>query len=159
MRVGVRIAVDVGTVRIGVARCDPHGVLASPVETVPRGDGDVDRILALVTELEAIEVLVGLPIALSGRETASTGDARSVASALASRASVPVRFIDERLTTVSAQSQLHASGRRTRDGRRIIDQVAAVIMLEHALETERRTGRPAGTPVTDAPHGHEDADA
>jgi len=147
MRTGVRVAVDVGTVRIGVARSDPHGILASPVETIPRGDGDVERVLAILAELDAIELFVGLPIALSGRETASTGDARAVAERLAEAASVPVRLIDERLTTVSAQAQLHASGRGTREGRRVIDQVAAVIMLEHALETERRTGRPAGIPV------------
>lgn len=143
----MRIAVDVGTVRIGVARCDPDGILASPVETVRRGEGDLERLVAIVREHEAIEVLVGLPVALSGRETASTEDARGLAEALAARAEAPVRLVDERLTTVSAQGQLHASGRSTRSGRRVVDQVAAVIMLEHALETERRTGRPAGTPV------------
>jgi putative Holliday junction resolvase len=150
-RTGVRLAVDVGTVRVGVARCDPHGILASPVETVPRGDGDLDRLLALVADHNTIEVLVGLPVAMSGRETASTADARAVAQALANRLAAigdtPVRMVDERLTTVSAQGQLHASGRGTREGRRVIDQVAAVIMLEHALETERRTSRPAGVLV------------
>lgn len=150
-RPGVRIAVDVGTVRVGVARCDPHGILASPVETVARGDGDLARVLQLVSEHAAIEVLVGLPVAMSGRETASTADARAFAQALGDALSgadgIPVRMVDERLTTVSAQGQLHASGRGTREGRRVIDQVAAVIMLEHALETERRTSRPAGALV------------
>ena len=126
MRRGVRIAIDVGTVRIGVARSDPHGILA------------------IVAEHEAIEVLIGLPVALSGRDTASTADARGMAEAVAERSGVPVRLVDERLTTVTAQGQLHASGRTTRGSRGMIDQVAAVIMLEHALETERRTGRPAG---------------
>lgn len=150
-RRGVRLAIDVGTVRIGVARCDRDGILASPVETVPRGDGDLARLLELVAEHEPIEVLIGLPVAMSGRETASTADARALAhdlaDALPDSPGIPVRHIDERLTTVSAQGQLHASGRDSRSSRRVIDQVAAVIMLEHALETERRTGRPAGTPV------------
>ena len=150
-RRGVRLAIDVGTVRIGVARCDRDGILASPVETVARGDGDLARLLAIVAEHEPIAVLVGLPVAMSGRETASTADARSVAQALADALAgdpgIPVRHVDERLTTVSALGQLHASGRDSRGSRRVIDQVAAVIMLEHALDTERRTGRPAGTPV------------
>mgnify|MGYP003522510729 FL=1 len=150
-RVGVRLAVDVGTVRVGVARSDPHGILASPVETVPRGAGDLQRLLTLIDENNAIEVFVGLPVAMSGRETASTADARAVAQDLANNLAavgeIRVRMIDERMTTVSAQGQLHASGRGTREGRSVIDQVAAVIMLEHALETERRTSRPAGALV------------
>ena len=150
-RVGVRLAVDVGTVRVGVARSDPHGILASPVETVPRGAGDLQRLLTLIDENNAIEVFVGLPVAMSGRETASTADARAVAQDLANNLAaigeIRVRMIDERMTTVSAQGQLHASGRGTREGRSVIDQGAAVSMLEHALETERRTSRPAGALV------------
>lgn len=147
-RRGVRLAIDVGTVRIGVARSDPDGILASPVETVARGEGDLDRLLALIEEHEAIEVLVGLPVALSGRKTASTRDAQQVAAALAARAAVPIRQVDERLTTVTADRHLRAAGRTARTGRRVVDQVAAAIILEHALETERRTGRPAGNTVS-----------
>jgi len=146
MRRGVRLGVDVGTARVGVARSDRDGILATPVETVQRR-GDVEpvlaRIAALAAELEAIELVVGLPIAMSGRDTASTADARAVAARLA-EGPVPVRLVDERLTTVSAQSALHASGRDTRGSRGVIDQVAAVILLQHALDAERARGAAPG---------------
>ncbi len=147
MRPGVRLGVDVGTARIGVARSDPHGMLATPVETVPRGEGDVARILAIAAELEAMEFVVGLPLALSGRETASTGDARGFAGRLAAAASVPVRLVDERLSTVSANSALRASGRTARNSRSVVDQVAAVIILQHALDFERSAQNPPGAVV------------
>ena len=103
MRTGVRVGVDVGTVRIGVARSDFHGLLATPVETVPRVAGeatpDLDRISAIVAELDAVEVIVGLPLALSGRHTASTDDAVAFAGTLAGLIPVPVRLVDERLST------------------------------------------------------------
>ena len=138
--------------RIGVARSDPHGVLATPVETVPRGAGDIDRIRDLVLEFEAMEVIVGLPLALSGRETASTGDARSFASALASRIDVPVRVVDERLSSVSANSALRASGRTAKNSRSVVDQVAAVIILQHALDFERSASLAPGA-VVDSQEG------
>ncbi len=147
MRPGVRLGVDVGTARIGVARSDPHGMLATPVETVPRGDGDVARILEIARDVDAIELLVGLPLALSGRETASTGDARGFAERLAAAASVPVRLVDERLSTVSANSALRASGRTARNSRSVVDQVAAVIILQHALDFERSAQNPPGAVV------------
>ncbi len=143
---------DVGTVRIGVARSDPHGMLATPVETVTRGAGDIDRIRALALEIEAIEVIVGLPLALSGRETASTADARSFASALASRIDVPVRVVDERLSSVSANSALRASGRTAKNSRSVVDQVAAVIILQHALDFERSASLAPGA-VVDSQEG------
>ena len=136
MRSGVRLGIDVGTVRIGVARSDLHGMLATPVETVSRGKGDVDRVLAVAAELEAIEIVVGLPLALSGRETVSTDDARAFAQRLAS-AGVAVRLVDERLSTVSANAALRTSGRSQKQGRAVVDQVAAVIILQHALDHER----------------------
>lgn len=136
MRTGVRLGVDVGTVRIGVARSDLHGMLATPVETVARGDGDALRVLELASELEAIEVVVGLPLALSGRETASTDDARAFATRIAA-AGVPVRLVDERLSTVSANAAIRSSGRSQKQARPVIDQVAAVIILQHALDHER----------------------
>ena len=126
MRRGIRIGVDVGTVRIGVARSDPHGVLASPLETVARGTGDLDRIVELVREHEAIDVYVGRPTALSGRVTASTEDAIAFAGALAARLPGLVRLVDERLTTVAAHGQLRASGRDSRSGRAVVDQVASL---------------------------------
>lgn len=112
-------------------------MLATPVETVPRGVGDVQRIAALVDEYEAFELIVGLPIALSGRETASTDDAREFAMELARRVPVSVRLVDERLSSVSANSALRASGRNAKNSRSVVDQVAAVIILQHALDYER----------------------
>ena len=150
MRQGVRLGVDVGKVRVGLARSDRDGYLATPVETVQRRGDDLEpvlaRIAAVAAELEAIELVVGLPLALSGRDTASTGDARMVADRLA-EGPLPVRLIDERLTTVSAQAALRASGRNTRGSRSVIDQVAAVILLQHALDAERASGSAAGALV------------
>jgi len=144
VRHGVRIGVDVGTVRIGVARSDPHGLLATPVETVPRGAGDLERILAIAAEFDAMEFLVGHPLSLAGTPTASTNDATGFASRLAGLSEIPVRLVDERLTTVSAQAALRASGRTSRQSRTVIDQVAAVIIVQHALDFERTAGTPPG---------------
>jgi putative Holliday junction resolvase len=112
-------------------------MLATPVETVQRGPGDVDRLLAIAVELGAVEFVVGLPLALSGRETASTDDARLFASALARVSALPVRLVDERLSTVSANAAIRSSGRSQKQARAVIDQVAAVIILQHALDHER----------------------
>lgn len=146
MRSGVRVGVDVGKVRIGVARSDFHGVLATPVETVTRGDLDLRRIDEIAREMDAIEIVVGLPIALSGRETASTEDARGFATRLA-RLGTPVRLVDERLSTVSAHAALRGSGRNAKDSRAVVDQVAAVIILQHALDFERAADSPPGALV------------
>ncbi len=147
MRPGVRLGVDVGKARIGVARSDPHAVLATPVETVVRGTGDLERIAGLGIETQAMEIVVGLPIALSGADTASTRDAREFAAALAQRVAVPVRLVDERLSTVSASSALRASGRNAKNSRSVVDQVAAVIILQHALDFERSADTPPGAVV------------
>jgi len=149
VRTGVRLGVDVGRARIGVARSDAHGLLALPVETVRRGDGDVAAILTHAAELEAVEIVVGLPLSLRGVDTASTGDARAFAARLAdaSAPGVAVRLVDERLSTVSAQQALRGAGRTTRGSRGIVDQVAAVIILQHALDAERAGGSPPGTAV------------
>jgi putative Holliday junction resolvase len=148
MRSGVRLGIDVGTVRIGVARSDFHGILATPVETIPRGPDDIDRIRALSAELDAFEVIVGLPLALSGRQTASTDDAIAFADQLARALTIEVRLVDERLSTVSAQAALRTSGRSTRKARPVIDQVAAVIILQHALDLERSRDTSPGVVVT-----------
>ncbi|TDE59292.1 Holliday junction resolvase RuvX [Nonomuraea mesophila] len=152
MRFGARIGVDVGSVRVGVARSDPSGMLATPVETVRRGKGTLDRIAAIVAEHEAIEVVVGLPTSLSGREGQAATLAREFASALAARvAPTPVRLFDERLTTVTAQQGLRASGVRAKKQRGVVDQAAAVILLQDALDSERATERPPGRPVEPPP--------
>ena len=149
-RRGTRLGVDVGTARVGVARCDLDGLLATPVETVARADGDpVARVLALAVEYDVIEIVVGLPVALSGRETASTADAREFADEVARRAvGTPVRLVDERLSTVTAHAALRQSGRSQRRSRNIVDQVAAVVLLQQALDVEKQTGRPPGSPVS-----------
>ena len=144
MRSGVRVGVDVGTVRIGVARSDFHGMLATPVETVARGTGDVERILAIAEELGAMELIVGHPLSLAGTPTASTEDAVSFARALAAKSQLAVRLVDERLSTVSAQAALRESGRSSKRSRPVIDQVAAVIIVQHALDSERTAGTPPG---------------
>lgn len=139
---GVWFGVDVGSVRVGVARSDPDGILASPVATLardPRTNRDVDELAALIREAEAIGVVVGLPTTLKNRESASAEFARSYAQLLETRISpVRVQLLDERLTTVSAQRKLHRSGvRGSKAIRAIIDQAAAVELLQHWLDTRR----------------------
>ncbi|MGO2659768.1 Holliday junction resolvase RuvX [Mycetocola reblochoni] len=150
MRTGIRLGIDVGTARVGVASSDLHGILATPVETVPRdhdGSDDVARIAAIVAERAALEVVVGEPMALSGRRTASTEDAIGFASRLAAALPVPVRLVDERMSTVSAHQALRSAGRKQKGTRPIIDQAAAVVILQHALDSERGSGRPPGRAV------------
>jgi putative Holliday junction resolvase len=148
----VRIAIDVGLARIGVAGCDPAGLLASPLATVPRGRGDIAELARVAGEREAVEIVVGLPMALSGREGKSAADARNFAAALAGRiAPTPVRLVDERFTTVLAHDALRQGGRDSRARRTVVDKAAAALLLQGALDTERSTGRPAGELVTPAP--------
>jgi putative holliday junction resolvase len=149
-RRGVRLGIDVGKARVGVARCDPDGMLATPVETVPRGDASIARILALADEYDAFELVVGLPVNMSGDDTPSTRDAREFAAALASSSARPVRLVDERLSTVSAHAALRGSGRSQRSSRSIVDQVAAVILLQQALDVEKSSGKAPGSPVEPA---------
>jgi putative holliday junction resolvase len=145
LRVGVRLAVDVGSARIGVATSDPGGLLASPLTTVPRGQGDLDSLVGLAIGHEVIEVIVGLPTGLSGREGAAAAGARQFAGTLAARlAPIPVRLVDERFTTVIAHDALRRGGRDSRDRRSVVDQTAAALLLQGALDRERLTGRPAG---------------
>jgi putative holliday junction resolvase len=144
MRRGVRLGVDPGQVRIGLAASDPDGILAVPVETVRRGEGDLARIAGCAVERAAIEIVVGLPRSLSGAEGASAGAARAFAQQLADAVSIDVRLVDERLSTVTAARSLQASGRDTRASRPVIDQAAAVVVLQSALDTERGTGLPPG---------------
>lgn len=144
-RHGVRLGIDPGDARIGVAQSDPTGFLATPVETVRRGKGDLARIVAIATEVEAVEVVVGLPRSLSGSEGPAAVKVREFAAGLARRlAPVPVRLVDERMTTVSAEAMLRDQGRKGAKRRAVVDQAAAVLILQHALDTERATGTPPG---------------
>ena len=145
MRFGVRIGIDPGDARIGVASSDPSGFLATPVETVRSGRGDLRRLAEIVAEREAVEVVVGLPRSLSGAEGPAAAKARDFATRLARRvAPVPVRLCDERLTTVSAESILREQGRHGAKRRAVVDQAAAVLILQTALDTERSSGRVPG---------------
>ena len=145
MRFGVRLGIDPGDARIGVARSDPSGMLATPVETVRRGKGDLRRIGQILAEEEAVEVVVGLPRSLSGGEGPAAAKVREFAARLARRvAPVPVRLVDERLTTVSAEAMLRDRGRKAGNRRAVVDQAAAVLILQHALDTERATGAAPG---------------
>jgi putative Holliday junction resolvase len=148
VRFGVRLGLDPGEVRIGVARCDPSGMLATPLETVIRGDDDLDRLAALVEEEGAIEVVMGLPRSLSGGEGPAAMRVREFAALLARRLDpVPIRLCDERLTTVSAEAMLRERGRTGRKRRAVVDMAAAVMILQQALDTERGTGIPPGEKV------------
>ncbi|WP_328473855.1 Holliday junction resolvase RuvX [Streptomyces sp. NBC_00448] len=150
MRRGRRLAVDVGDARIGVASCDPDGILATPVETVPGRDVPAAqrRLAALVAEYDPIEVVVGLPRSLNGTEGPAAAKVRGFALAVAKIiAPVPVRLVDERMSTVTATHGLRASGVSAKKGRSVVDQAAAVVILQSALETERVSGTAPGENV------------
>jgi putative Holliday junction resolvase len=137
---GRRLGVDVGTVRIGVATSDPDGILATPVETVrrDRSNKHLRRLAQLADEFEAVEVVVGLPRTLADRSGPSARDAVELADQLAGRiAPTPVRLCDERLTTVSAQRSLRDAGIRAKGQRAMIDQAAAVGILQNWLDQRR----------------------
>lgn len=150
---GVRLAVDVGTVRIGVARCDPDGILATPVSTVARAaattgtspesftqiPSDMTEIKRLVEEYEAVQVIVGMPITLGGVERQAAAAVREYAAALATLIDpVPVVFTDERMSTAVAARRLSERGVRGRRQRAVVDQAAAVEILQSWLDTQRR---------------------
>jgi putative holliday junction resolvase len=153
MRKGKRLAIDVGSVRIGLASCDPDGILATPLPAFQRSNSKADLaqvVSDLVSENSIIEVIVGDPISMSGSITSSTEDAREVAKQIASAISIPVRLVDERLTTVSAQAKLRQSGKDTRESKALIDSASAVEILEHALASERSNGIAPGVLVDEA---------
>jgi putative holliday junction resolvase len=145
LRNGCRLGVDPGDARIGVARSDPTGFLATPLETVRRGKGDLRRIARIAVEYEAVEVVVGLPRSLSGREGPAAAKVRTWSESLARAvAPVPVRLVDERLSTVAAEAMLRDRGVKGRARRAVVDQAAAVVILQQALDTERAAGAPPG---------------
>jgi len=151
VRPGVRLGIDVGSVRIGVARCDPGGMLASPLSTVKRGAGDMAELTRLANENEAMEIIVGLAVGLGGAEGKAAAEGRGFASALADTlAPVPVRLVDERFTTVLAHTALRQGGLDSRARRQTVDKAAAALLLQGALDAERSTGEPAGELVSAA---------
>jgi len=145
LRSGIRLAIDVGSVRIGVAGSDSGGVLATPLVTVRRGEGDLAEIARLCAEREVIEVIVGLPTSLSGQAGRAAVGARAFATQLADRITpVEVRLLDERFTTTLAHSALRAGGRDSKQRRFTVDKAAAALLLQSALDSERLTGSPPG---------------
>ena len=152
MRNGRRLAIDVGKARVGLAISDQSGLLAIPFETVPRRENLAETALAIATAVSdfiLLEVYVGLPLSMSGKETASTADALSVAFAVADTVGCEVRLVDERLTTVSATANLRLAGKNSKNSRSIIDQEAAAIILEQALATEKTSGNIPGRSLSD----------
>lgn len=149
MRSGVRLGVDVGQARIGVARSDAAGSIVLPVSTIRRDGHDLARIAGIARKYEAIEIVVGLPLGLSGKEGTAAERARHYAGMVAERTGVPVRLVDERLSTVTAHAALHEAGLDSRKHRAVVDQVAATVILEQALAIERSTGESPGTPWKD----------
>jgi len=155
MRVGRRLGVDVGDVRVGVATCDPDGLIATPVETVAAGPACIPRIAELAASYEVVEVVVGLPVSLSGREGPAAAKVRAFAADLVRAvAPVSVRLVDERMSTMTADSHLRASGmagtnkQSGKKRRAVIDQAAATVILQTALDAERTRNEPPGEGVS-----------
>ncbi|QCB97517.1 Holliday junction resolvase RuvX [Arthrobacter sp. PAMC25564] len=152
---GVKLGVDVGTVRVGVAVCDRDGILATPLRTLARNakkNTDVLILAALAAELGVVEIFVGLPRTMKGEEHASARMATDYAKLLAGSlrdtgAEVPVRLVDERLSTVTAHRNLHEAGMSSRDHRKVVDQVAAAGILQHAIDMQKARGTEVGSRV------------
>lgn len=153
---GVKLGVDVGLVRVGLASCDADGVLATPVKTLKRDtkkNSDVRVIVREAQERGAVQIFVGLPKTLKGGETGSAQMAREYAAVLVERLSVAavaaeVRLIDERLSTVSAHRSLYEAGVSGRKHRKVVDQAAAVGILQHAIDTQRSLSIDVGVVVS-----------
>ena len=149
LSLGRRIGIDFGTARIGIAISSVDGLICSPLATVTNDAEAIENILKLVGENHPISIYVGLPLNLQGNRTTSTELAIEFAKNLALASSVPVRLIDERMSTRAAQGQMHASGRNTRQSRDIIDAAAASLILESALALEKGTGKLSGNDVVE----------
>lgn len=154
MRVGVRLGIDVGKVRVGVAVCDSAGMLATPLMTLERkSESLLSELSTVVQERNVIEIIVGLPLNMSGEQTASTRDALALANDIQVATGLFVRMVDERLSTVSAHSVLRLGGKKQHETRSVIDQVAAVMVLQQAIDTERSTQRAPGILLDDLAQG------
>ncbi len=149
MRLGRRIAIDYGAARIGVAVSSIDALISSPLATIPAGINALEEIATLIRDQDAIEVYVGLPLNLSGNPTKSTVDAIEFSKSLAGLLPVPVRLVDERMSTRAAQGQLYASGRNSKQSRSLIDAAAASLILESAIAIELSTKKLPGKAVGD----------
>jgi putative Holliday junction resolvase len=144
MRTGIRIALDLGTTRIGVAKCDRDGILASPVAVWHPEELQI-QLAALVSEYEPIEILIGLPIDLRGEAGIAAQKVQEQAQVLATNnPDIAFRLVDERMTTRVARGQLRENGHTTRTDKNLIDAIAASVLLEDALAFERINGKAPG---------------
>lgn len=158
---GVKLGVDVGMVRVGLSSCDPDGILATPVKTLSRDvkkNSDIKVLVKEAVNRGACQIFVGLPRTLKGEEKASAEMARTYAKLLvdalaAAGPAIEVRLVDERLTTVSAHTALHNAGLSSREHRKVVDQVAAVEILQHALEMQKARNTNVGELVRAAKPG------
>ncbi|HEY2204268.1 MAG TPA: Holliday junction resolvase RuvX [Pseudonocardia sp.] len=144
---GRRIGVDVGSVRVGVALGDPSGMIATPLATLRRDErdgSDLRQLAEIVAEYEVVEVVIGLPRTLADREGPAAVAARGYADALTPLLTVPVRMVDERLSTVVATRALREAGVRGRKQRGVVDQAAAVAILQGFLDSRRSAGGGSG---------------
>jgi putative transcription antitermination factor YqgF len=149
---GPLLAVDIGRVRVGIARSDAEGIMALPETTLARNADTVAHVVELARSYEAVGIVVGLPLTLAGDRGQAADEAEVFAGELAALApDIPVRLLDERMTTREATRGLQSAGRDARKSRAVIDQAAAVILLNHALDAQRSSGIPAGRQVTVVP--------
>ncbi|MFE4195151.1 Holliday junction resolvase RuvX [Paenarthrobacter sp. NPDC056912] len=152
---GIKLGVDVGTVRVGVAICDPDAILATPFKTVGRDakkNSDVRVVVKLAAELSAVQIFVGLPRTMKGEERSSAQMATQYADVLAAELlraglDVPVNLVDERLSTVTAHRNLHEAGMSSKNHRKVVDQVAAAGILQHAIDMQKARGTDVGRRV------------
>lgn len=153
---GVKLGVDVGTVRVGLAICDRDSILATPFKTLDRNakkNSDVKLIAKLAEERGAVQVIVGLPRTMKGEEHSSARMASDYAGLLAAELAargldVPVNLVDERLSSVTAHRNLHEAGMSSRNHRKVVDQVAAAGILQHAIDMQKARGADVGSRVT-----------
>ncbi len=138
---GVRLACDVGTVRIGIAKSDFHGILATPLDAVPAGENSFAQVKSVIEDHDVIEIIIGLPLMMNGTEGPSAKMARDWATQLEAQISIPIRMVDERLTTVQAQRGLHAAGRTVKNSRTAIDSASAVVLLQSVLDGSQKETR------------------
>lgn len=143
-RPGVRICLDWGAARVGVAACDRESLLCYPVETVPNDQQVWARLAQIVADYQPMEIILGMPINLGGVHGPAAEAMDRVADELVRLIDIPLRVVDERLSTASAHRRLAEVGRSSRKRRSVIDQAAAVAILDQALGRERHTGEPAG---------------
>jgi len=156
MRRGRRLGVDVGDVRIGVAVCDPDGLIATPFETVSAGPDAAARIAQIASEIEAIEVVVGWPVGLSGREGPAAAKVRAFCDVLGPLiGDVSIRLVDERMSTMTADGLLREGGKSGVKRRKVIDQAAATVILQSAMDAERTRGSAPGEVVHGRPDGED----